>query len=178
MAARSSLGLTVIWSLAGVLVDLVPRFLTSEERAVVDPVPEPESAFNEWLLERFAQALASWRRGLPLMLCSQLFAGEEGAVHWFPSFPGTEVCEPCGSRIRAATSAFPNPLRRCDVCQRDVPLGAWLTTATYDSEDWCAQAMMCQDCTGSFGELTADEMISEGIEELELLANKVRGSDG
>jgi hypothetical protein len=160
------------WLLAGIDVDLYPRFLTAEERAVVDPAPEPDTAFHEWLLGRWAQALASWRRGLPLMLCQHLFAGQEGAVHWFPSFPATQVCSSCGPKIRAAISATPNPIRRCDVCQQDVLPDAWLTTATYDSEDWCATALVCEGCMAGFGQETVNEMISKAIEALELLANR------
>jgi hypothetical protein len=161
-----------MWNLGGVLVDLMPRFLTSEERAVVEPFPEQESPFNDWLLGRWCQALKSWRRGMPLMLCQHLFAGQQGACHWFPSFPGTQVCGMCGPRIRAAISATPSPLRRCDVCQQDVHPDAWLTTARYDSEEWCATAMICEDCMAGFGERTSSQMISKAIEALEQLANR------
>jgi hypothetical protein len=160
------------WLLAGIDVDLHPRFLTAEERAVVEPFPEPETPFNDWLLGRWCQALANWRRGLPLMLCSHLYAGQQGTVYWFPAFPGTQLCSLCGLKIWAAISATPSPLRRCDTCQEEVLPDAWLTTARYDSEEWCATAMICQTCTASFEVLTVDEMITEGIAELEKWANR------
>jgi hypothetical protein len=161
-----------VWNLGGVLVDLLPRFLTSEERAVREPFPEPDTPFNDWLLGRWAQALKSWRRGLPLMLCDHLYAGHEGAVYWFPFAPGTQLCGLCGPRIRAAISATPSPLRRCDACQEDLLPDAWLTTATYGSADWCATALICEDCLAGFGERTSSQMISEGIKELERMANR------